>query len=113
MALKGYPVFNRWYKLLDWLLDKCDKMPKHTRFTISGRVANICLDITELLIETVYSKEKKARLQLVNLYLEKLRVFFRLAQDRRYWSLSQYTYACQELGVLGKMLGGWLKQCPA
>lgn len=84
-------------------------MPKHTRFTISGRIANLALDITALLMESIYSKTRVPLLQKVNLLLEQLRIMFRLSKDRRYINLSQYEFISEALNRSGKMTGGWLK----
>lgn len=56
--MKHYPLFEHWYKTTDWILDRCDKMPKHTRFTINDRISNLAIDTVELLTEAVYSNEK-------------------------------------------------------
>ena len=84
-------------------------MPKHTRFTLSGRIANLALDITALLTESIYSKTRMPLLQKVNLLLEQLRILFRLSKDRRYINLSQYEFISEALNSSGKMTGGWLK----
>lgn len=109
--MKHYPLFEHWYKTTDWILDRCDKMPKQTRFTVSGRVANLAIETVELLTEAVYSKEKIALLQRVNLNLEKLRLFFRLCHGRGYISPSQYEFVQTEINTAGKMCGGWIKSC--
>ena len=109
--MKHYPLFEHWYKTTDWILDRCDKMPKHTRFTISGRVANLAIETLEVLAEAAYSKEKIPLLRRVNLNLEKLRLFFRLVHDRRYLSPSQYEFVQTEINTAGKMCGGWIKSC--
>lgn len=107
----NYPLFEHWYKTNGWLLERCDAMPKHTRFTINGRIANVSIDIMELLIEAIYSKEKIPFLQKINLKLEKLRIFFRLCTDRHYISIKQYEYIIEQIDTAGRMCGGWLKQC--
>ena len=104
-----YPIFVHWYKTLDWLLDKCDKMPKHSRFTLSGRIANMGLDIQEKIIEAIYTKNRSPILQAINLLLEKLRIFFRISFERRYISSRQYAFISEELNTTGRMLGGWMK----
>lgn len=109
--MKHYPLFEHWYKTTDWILDRCDKMPKHTRFTISGRIANMAIETMEVLAEAVYSKDKIPLLRRVNLNLEKLRLFFRLCHDRRYISPSQYEFVQTEINTAGKMCGGWIKSC--
>lgn len=105
---KDYPIFEQWYRTLNWLLERCERMPKHTRFTVSGRMVNLASETTELLLEAIYTKERQALLKRVNLNLEKLRFFNRLCKDRRYLSISQYEYLAREINKTGKMCGGWL-----
>ena len=92
-----YPVFTKWYKTLDWILDKCEKFPKNVRFTVTSRIVNISLDVMEGIIEAIYTKNRAYILQRVNLYIEKLRVFFRISFERRYISERQYVYISTEL----------------
>jgi len=105
----NYPLFIHWYKTLDWILDKCEKMPKHVRFSLSGRIANYALDIQEGIVEAIYTKERKAILNGLNLSLEKLRILFRIAHDRKYISHKQHEFISLHLLEAGKMLGGWYK----
>lgn len=107
--MKTYPLFEHWYKTTNWILDKCDRMPKHTRFTMAGRIANITLDTLDLINEAIYSKERNNLLKSINLNLERLRIFFRLCQDRGYLSPAQNQYVQQEINVAGRMCGGWMK----
>lgn len=109
--MNDYPLFELWYKTTDWILEKCDKMPRHTRFTINGRIANLALDTLDLINEAIYSKQKKPLLLRVNLNLERLRIFFRLCTDRHYLSAAQNQYIQQEINNAGRMCGGWIKQC--
>jgi hypothetical protein len=102
-------LLEHWYKTTDWILDKCDRFPKHTRFTIAGRIADLALETLERITEAAYSKEKRAILTLVNLNLEKLRLLFRLCFDRHYIGPSQYEFVQKEINTAGRMCGGWLK----
>jgi len=108
--MKHYPLFEHWYKTTDWLLDKCDRMPKSVRHTVSGRIATLALDTLELLTEAAYSKEKTTLLVNANLNFEKLRLLLRLCSDRRYLSPAQHEFIQAEINTAGKMCGGWLKQ---
>lgn len=105
----SYPIFDEWYRTCDWILQTCDRMPKHTRFTINGRIANMGLDITALITEAIYTKDRAPILKQINLLLEQLRILFRLCKDRRYISLPQYEFIAAELNKCGKMAGGWIK----
>lgn len=106
-------LLEHWFKTTDWILDKCDRFPKQTRFTIAGRIGNLAVDVLELITEAAYSKEKRALLIQVNLRLEKLRLLFRLCHERRYINPVQYEFIQSEINTAGRMCGGWLKSCAA
>jgi len=105
-----YPIFTKWYGILDWILDKAEKYPKNTRYTVASRIVNYALDVQELIIEAVYTKNRKDILQKINLLLEKIRIMFRISYDRRYISEQQYEYISCELNETGRMTGGWQKK---
>lgn len=107
--LNNYPIFEKWYSTLNWILDKVEKLPKSVRFTISTKISNLALEIMETIIEMIYSKNKKPLLTKINLLLEKLRIYFRICSDRRYISLKQYEFISKALNETGKMTGGLLK----
>lgn len=106
---KNYELFNHWYKTTNWLLERCEKMPKHTRFTISSRIVNLALETVELILEAIYTKDRAGFLKRINMNLEKLRFFNRLCKDRRYMSITQYEFLAKAINQAGKMCGGWLK----
>ena len=106
--MKGeYPIFEKWSKVLDWILDTVEKFPKNVRFTLSGRIANIALDILEKIIEAIYTRNRWYILRTINLYIEKLRVLFRISFERKVISMKQYEFISIELNEAGMMIGGW------
>ena len=106
---EDYPVFVKWSDATDWILDTVEKFPKSVRFTISTRISNITLDIMEGIIEAIYTKDRSYILERLNLYIEKLRVMFRISYKRRYISMNQYEFISEVLNETGKMIGGWKK----
>lgn len=108
-----YPVFIQWYRTLNWILDRIDKMPKHLRFTLSNRIANLSLDVQTGIVEAIYSRERKPILRRINLQLEHLRILFRLCFERKLLSEKQYAFISQEINQTGKMIGGWEKHNPS
>ena len=104
-----YPIYIQWQSVLDWILDRTEKMPKHIRFSLSGRIANISIDVMDGIVEAIYMRDRADILERLNLYIEKLRVLFRICHSRRYIAMSQYEYISGELNEAGKMIGGWKK----
>ena len=106
---EDYPIFVMWSDATDWILDTVEKYPKSVRFTISGRIGNMTLDVMEGIIEAIYTKDRSRILGKLNLNIEKLRVMFRISYKRKYISRTQYEHVSQMLDKTGKMLGGWKK----
>ena len=67
--------------------------------------------VLEAIIEAIYTKDRLYILRNINVYIEKLRVLFRISYERRYISERQYRFIAGELDDCGKMTGGWMKQC--
>ncbi|MBC8177481.1 MAG: diversity-generating retroelement protein Avd [Deltaproteobacteria bacterium] len=107
---EDFPIFVRWSDATDWILDTVEKFPKSVRFTISGRIGNMTLDVMEGIIEAIYTKDRSHILERLNLRIEKLRVMFRISYRRKYISRSQYEHVSEILDETGKMLGGWRKR---
>lgn len=103
------PVVEKHYQLILWMLPKMAKFPKDQRFLLADRIERILLDILEMLIEAVYSREKREILIRVNLKLDCLRFMMRIAKDMKYVSLGGYDFFCQSVLEIGRMVGGWLK----
>jgi len=106
---KEAPVFSLWMVITDWTLDRIDDFPKKVRHTISNRVADLTLDILELIIEALYKRRKVSILREINIKLEKLRILFRICLNKKYLSMKQYEFIQEKLLEAGKMIGGWIR----
>lgn len=108
-----YPLFVHWYRTLDWILTSVERFPKKVRFSLASRIADEAMDALESVVESIYSKNRVFLLGKLNLNLEKLRVFYRIAHDRRYISNRQYEFIAQAIDEAGRMAGGWRKHAQA
>jgi hypothetical protein len=107
---EDYPIFVKWLAATDWILDTVEKYPKSVRLTMTTRIANLTLDVMEGIIEAIYTKQRSYILGKLNLYIEKLRILFRISFTRRYISKSQYEHVSTLLDETGRMVGGWRKE---
>lgn len=107
---QDYPLFVKWYKTLDWIMDRTEGFPKSVRFSLSGKIMNLSLELLEGIIEAIYTKQRLHILETLNIRVEKLRILFRICHDRRYISIRQYEFISDELNETGRMLGGWVKR---
>jgi len=88
---------------------RTERFPKNLRYSLAQKIDNICLEILELIVQTIYSQSKREPLQNINLKLDVLRSLIQMAFKMQRLSESQYEYISRELLEIGKMVGGWLK----
>ena len=60
MMTKNYPLFIKWRGITCYLLEHCSKYPKNVRFNLCSRITNLSLDAMELIVETIYTKQRNA-----------------------------------------------------
>ena len=104
------PAVSKMYDLIKWLLPQIAKLPRAHKFTLGDRMTNLALDTLELLIQAVYTRNKRDLLRQANLNLEKMRYLMRLCYDLDLLVLKKYEYVSREINEVGKQVGGWLKQ---
>ena len=107
--MKTTGILEKYYKVLLWMLPKLEKFPKSQKYLLTDKIETIMLDILGLLIEAVYTKDKKEILKKINLELEKTRYYVRIAKDMKYMNIKSYAYFSKLLVEIGKMTGGWIK----
>lgn len=71
------PLYTVWEEFCGWTLDTTAKIPKSQRFSFGQRIDAHALDVLELVIRCIYTKDKAAGLQRVNLKQEVLRTLWR------------------------------------
>lgn len=103
------PLMDQWYRFAAWTLDRTERFPKSARFTLSSRIDNLVLDGIGLIVEARFGRNRVGNLESINLMLEKLRFFFRLAYERRYLSSGNYESASERIEEAGRMTGGWIR----
>lgn len=104
------PLYTVWEEFCGWTFDRTANIPKSQRFTFGQKLDGIALDVLLLIVRCIYSREKKAQLEEINLRLEELRTLWRLVQKRHWITLSQLDYASGRIDEAGRMVGGWLRQ---
>jgi hypothetical protein len=110
---KQSPIFTRTSDFIIWLLDHTEKFPKSERFRMAKRLEDSVFAFYEFLIEATRSTKRKRQLLIqADVELEKLRLYFRMSQQRKLTSIPQYHFVAGALVEIGRLLGGWLKTVP-
>lgn len=103
-------IFAHWETFLEWLLDRTEKFPRRVAMTFRTRLDNLALDVVERLVEARYSRDKMPQLVQINLALEKMRLLLRLCCKQRLLDEKAHLFACEQIDIAGRMIGGWLRQ---
>ena len=78
---KTYPqIFTQSYDLLLLLYDYTRGFPKSHKYTLGRRIETTAVDIIAGIIEANIERDKRPALRQLNLSLEKLRIFVRIAK---------------------------------
>jgi four helix bundle protein len=103
------PIFAKTSNFILWLLQHTESFPKSERFRLAKRIEDSAFDFYENLITAVKVSDKKRWLLTADLELDKLRLYLRLAHQRKLTNHEQYLFSAEALTEIGKLLGGWLK----
>lgn len=104
-------IFTRTYDLLLWVIPKAKHFPKLYRSTVTQRLLDATLDFQEALYDAYAhdGADKIAHLQQADSYLNKVRLYLRLAHQWAWLSDGQYEHVSKLVAEIGRLLGGWLR----
>ena len=102
-------LLDRWEGFVDWLLARTARFPKSIRWTLTQRLENHALDVTEMLVVARYQPRARGELlPSVNLIYERMRHLLRLARRRGVLAARSFEAAMRQLDECGRMTHGWL-----
>lgn len=86
-----------------------NKFPKNQRFVLGQKIENTLIAILELAITINLSKPTVNYFRRLDIEIQKLKIFIRLAKDLRFINIKKYEYLEKKVIEIGKMTGGWKK----
>ena len=105
------PILTILTEFCTWAMERTADFPKPQRHTLAEKLDRTALDAMELTIVARFAtrKEKSAALGQLNVKLEVLRCFWRVALERRFISQQQAVFLNGRLDEIGRMAGAWLR----
>lgn len=101
-------VLQKWEAFVAWFFNHTARWPKAARFTLTQRLENHALDVTELLVEARYEPMRRpGLLREINLRLERMRFLCRIARDSRVECQKGFAATLERLDEVGRMVHGW------
>lgn len=86
-----------------------NKFPKNQRFVLGQKIENTLIAILELAITINLSKPTVNYFRRLDIEIQKLKIFIRLAKDLRFINIKKYEYLEKKVIEIGKMTGCWKK----
>lgn len=124
-AIAALPIFEKWgvclnsdfllqQKIYDMILygNQCLKQfPKAEKFILAAEIRQSMYRLLRLVVETNKKYYKKTTAQQLDVELDILRTYIRLASDKsmKYLPLRKYEHWSKLLNEIGRMIGGWMK----
>ena len=105
-------IFSRVFDLLEWLVPKGEVFPRAFRHTVTARLLDAALDLSEQLFDAQSRRGQRRREMLASAdaTLNKLRLYLRLVHRWQWLSDSQYEHISRMVAEVGRLLGGWIRQ---
>ena len=106
---EGPAIFGEVYDLILLLYQVVRGFPKSQQFVLGQRIEQTAVSILALVVTANRSRHKLPHLRELDVEVEKLRVFIRLARDLRFVNFTRYEALSERVDTIGRMLGGWTK----
>jgi hypothetical protein len=110
MSPDGLILFQKTYDLiLEVHPVIVSKFPKNQRFVLGQKIENTLIAILEIVITINLSKPTVNYFRRLDIEIQKLKIFIRLAKDLKFISIKKYEYLEKKVIEVGKITGGWKK----
>jgi len=110
-ALDNLKIWQKTYDMIKYGNQCIIQFPKAERYALGSEIKQSMYKILRLIVVANKSRNKKPILYEIDVELDVIRTFIRLAADKdmKYLPLRKYENWGKMLNEIGKMLGGWMK----
>lgn len=108
---KDFKILQKTYDMILYGNICLKQFPKYEKHVMAADIRNSMYRLLELIVRANKKYYKKTTLQDIDIELEVLRTYIRLAADPqlRYLPIRKYENWSKMLNEIGRMLGGWMK----
>lgn len=92
-----------------WVIERAAKFPRDHKFTVGDKWVETCLQVTTLLVEASYVRDKLTLLAQASRGLTRARILCRIAQRLKLLTAAQREHFGSQSIEIGKMIGGWTR----
>lgn len=104
-------IYQKVYDMIAYGNNCLLQFPRSERYALATEIKNSMYTLLRLVVAANKKYYKKTTLQEMDVELETLKTFIRVAADPKfkYLGLKQYENWSKMLSEIGRMLGGWMK----
>ncbi|WP_373712143.1 diversity-generating retroelement protein Avd [Jeotgalibaca porci] len=109
--MNDFKILQKVYDMILYGNQCLKQFPKAEKYAMAADIRQSMYRLLRLVIEANKKYHKKTTAQQMDVELEILRTFIRLAADKnlKYLPLNKYENWAKMLNEIGRMLGGWIK----
>ena len=111
MNSEDLPIFKSAYDLLERLIELTKEMPRMYRYSLGGRLTELCLDLLGLVYRANMSQEGRVGV-LTDLLIDyrQLQMLLRVCYRQKLFSSGRYAEMISLLDTIGRQATGWRKK---
>lgn len=102
-------ILQKCYDMIQYGYVCLRQYPKSEKHTLAAETKHSMLELLRLIIRANRRYFKKTTIQDLDIELDTLRYYIRLAQDLEFLPFRKYENWSAMLNELGRMIGGWQK----
>jgi len=109
--MEEFKILQKTYDMILYGTQCLKQFPKSEKYALASDIKHSMYSLLRLIITANKRYHKKTTLQEIDVELDTLRTFIRLAADTKlqYLPLRKYENWSKLLNEIGKMHGGWIK----
>lgn len=109
--MNDFKILQKVYDMILYGNQCLNQFPKSEKYALAAEIKQSMYHLLRLTIETNKKYHKKTTAQQIDVELDVLRTFIRLAADKetKYLPFKKYENWAKMLNEIGRMLGGWMK----
>jgi ribonucleotide reductase beta subunit family protein with ferritin-like domain len=85
------------------------QFPRSEKYTFAAEIKSTMIRILKLIIRTNKKYYKKTTMKDLDIELELLKTYIRLARDLNFLPFKKYEIWSKQLHEIGRLIGGWMK----
>ncbi len=111
MAEAPPPIITLLVEFAAWTAERTADFPRPQRATLAAKLDGLSLDALEAAVEARFCVRARRGEMIgkLNLKLELLRCFWRIALDREFICMRQAVFVNAKIDEIGRMAWGWLR----